>query len=174
MKWIAEYIDGKRLFEKEGHGFYDIERDKLKSFKITNNGVTFGYDVSNGIFDINGTPLELKYNELELMSVVNDYTDLIQFKQAYANFHPSNGASMGNRIESYNFGYKTKVDDINYKAIITIPNGGRPYLEVTLTCDEPKQGNIEIDYEGSTRSFVANILENEDGQVTGTKIKFLL
>ena len=146
MHWIATYQNGEYLKEFEDgeeNSFYDIEQDRLKGFGLV-GGEVFRFDNNTGTFYINGDPLEIYYGD-KLLTGETD-KDLIQFKEAHSEIKPGAQGRLQNKIDSYNMGYKTKVDDIYFKGIVKVYEN-KKILEITLSSDNTHDEELIIDFD---------------------------
>lgn len=147
MHWVATYENGEYLKEfEEGteNSFYDIEQDRLDGFGLVGQEV-FRFNNGTGTFYINGDPLEVYYGD-KLLTGDTD-KDLIQFKEAHSEIKPGSRGKLKNKIDSYNMGYKTKVGDINFKAIVKVFKN-KKILEVTLSSENEHDEELRIDFDG--------------------------
>jgi hypothetical protein len=76
MDWSAYYLDGTMLKETENE-FTEIDKEKLKEFRLEGLGLYFKHDVDTGEFRINQNVVQLFLNEKPLGKT----KDILTFKQ---------------------------------------------------------------------------------------------
>lgn len=190
MIWIAKYQDGSELKEIDNgneNSFFDINRNKLKEFCLYNDNQYYSYFVDDGRINIDGNFIDISYvydnNEIKLTNNnKNDYSDLIEFKKAHNdgyNFGGNKFKLSDAIIDSYNFGYKTKINIDNdfilyFKPIVSFPtNGNKKYIEINLSSNKTIKGYIQISYKGNSNKFQVQFKEI-DGVIPGGKLNFYL
>ena len=151
FSWVAEYADGSIETEYNPEhnpkttDFYSINKDKLLRYGYVGSGLRVFYDTSDGVYNVNGSrySLHFRYNNrtYDLTSALGvKYNDIIQFKRRNAYFDPLSGATSGamerDEIESYNIGWKTKVNvgnvSFNLTSYYQINTKGLPTLYVRI------------------------------------------
>jgi hypothetical protein len=159
--WIADYGDEVlKEFDEGENSFYDIDLDRLERFYVDDDF----YVVESGIFNIDGKIFNVGYEvdgKLHKLTGREDtkYNDLIQYKDAHSNFDPKKGFT-GNVIDAYNFGYKTKVDDFNFKVIITKPKD-MTYATIFLSSDKEVDGKLHLNIDGEEKIYHAPLRGKE-------------
>lgn len=160
--WAAEYFDESNLLEFENdsieNSFYAINKQQLSKFGLIGCGHKMFFDVLTGVFNVSGKIIELEYiNEnnvvYKLTNNGNIYNDIIQFKDAEANFNPADKyGSLDSSITKFNFGYKQKliINDLilSLKVICRVPYDSPVYLEISLTSNEEMNGKLIIKRDG--------------------------
>ncbi|MFC9775517.1 hypothetical protein [Paenibacillus chitinolyticus] len=179
--WLAEYENGEFFSEyepdtKEEHGFSAIERDRLVRFGQIGLGHRFYYEVSGGIFKIDGKMIELVYKhddqEYALTGQQQPYRDLIAYKDMEFTFNPHGEAGNGtDQIIQYNFGYKAELHigsvQFHFQILYKIPTDGRPaYFYIKLVSDKTLDGELVIKRNGVVTDTVnAPLTKNKGGEI---------
>lgn len=163
--WLATYSNETFLSEynfdnQQQNSFYDIDKDKLLRFGLIGMGMNMHYEVNGGTFNIAGRMVDFAYRDNDTGNVyhltgqpVIVYNDIIQFKNAEADFNPvGNSGTAESTITQYNFGYKQTLDidgvQFNLKAICGVPYGKNIYMNVRLVADKDMNGSLLIRMNG--------------------------
>lgn len=159
--WLAEYVDGTHLSEfdfstKEENSFYDIQKEKLIRFGLVGHGLKL-FNEASGIFNLSGQEIVAAYKydgkEIPLMgSIRHKYNDIIAYKDAESVTSirpiPGTGGTMVNRINQFNFGYKTSLHidgvNFNFRALCCVPFNNSMYMNFRLVADQELDGTLVI------------------------------
>lgn len=155
FSWVAEYNSGNLLMEYNPNlnpkttSFYDINKQNLLRFGYVGSGLKAHFNTYDGVYNINNSKYSIylkhenkMYNITEMLGV--RYNDIIQFKRRKAFFDPLNGEVSGgmdkNNIESYNVGWKTKLNigiiSFSVTTYYQINRKGLPILYIKLVPSE--------------------------------------
>lgn len=164
--WLAEYFDNTGLAEidfdtKNSNNFKDINKDKLIYFGLIGNNNKLKFSSSNGLFNINGKTISISFKDRDTNTEyvlsgnsICDASDIITFKKAHADMKTkrSNATKIYTAqtiIDAFYFGYKNQIIfkdgfKISYKPIVCIPINGRPYIEINISGNDNKSGELII------------------------------
>ncbi len=186
FQWVAEYNDGDLLTEYNPEinpkttSFYSINKQNLLRFGYLGSGLRAYFNVYDGVYNINNSKYRIyfkynnkSYNITEMLGV--KYNDIIQFKRRRAFFNPLNGEMSGNmdknNIESYNIGWKTKLNIGNIFFSITtyyqINRSGLPILYIKIVPNQDfHNAEISIVKDSSLEySYSCNIKKDIGGEI---------
>lgn len=157
--WVADYIDGSTLIEyspadNKWNDFYSIDKVNLKRFGFIGHHNQMYFDI-DGIFNLNNMPLEFrlktKDNIYNLTGQQRQYNDIIQYKEAQADFglgELQKGGSRRGTITQYSFGWKIgyNINGVNFiaKIICNIPFDRPVFFSVNIMADQNIEGYIEV------------------------------
>lgn len=157
--WFVNYLDGGLLCEIDQYGrqhmFAEIKKDMVRYFGMSGHGMTLCYDVSSGIFNLEGRIVEFFYlvggKEYALTGQFKLYNDFITYKQATTDLDPINGSTV-TQIQKYCFGYKTHLQ-INevifyFKPIVFVPYSKPVYMLLWLVADRDMDGVLAVKRNG--------------------------
>lgn len=172
--WVAEYeenIKGRRFlpeyefadggFGNIQHSYNEIDKEKLSKLGLIGCGYNFYYNVDNGIFNLYGSNLEVRYFdgkvEYQLMhSRNNKYNDIIVYRKKAADIEGATGEQKHIILE-YGLGYKKIINFFNTMSIFHIP----------MIKDEPTFFTFrivsEVNISGELRIYLDNKLEVTKG-----------
>lgn len=164
--WLAEYFDGTGLPEidyntKKENKFKDIDKNRLTYFGLVGNGNKLKFSAGNGLFNINGKTFSVTFKDTESDieyalsgNSICDASDIITFKKAHADMKTkrSNATKIytaNTVIDAFYFGYKNQMAfrdgfKLSYKPIVCIPISGRPYMEINMSGNDNKSGQLII------------------------------
>lgn len=164
--WLAEYFDNTGLPEidfdtKNSNNFKDINKDRLIYFGLVGNNNKLKFSSSNGLFNINGKTISISFKDRDTNTEyvlsgnsICDASDIITFKKAHADMKTkrSNATKIYTAktvIDAFYFGYKNQMSfndgfQISYKPIVCIPINGRPYIEINISGNDNKSGELII------------------------------
>lgn len=103
-------------------GFFDVlERSKnvkLISFVLYNNDLTWGVDLRDGHFELNGIPF---FQHKAQDQNVEDFR-LIFYQTSQRHFDMTSGKDLGGGVLCYTLGWQGLLDGKNTQRVIVIPN----------------------------------------------------
>jgi hypothetical protein len=148
--------------------FFSIDKNMLLNFGLVGRG-NRTYFNSKGQFIFNGIPLDFQIeSETNIYTLTNmneNYTNIIQYKNAYAVISMSESGSCKSTISQYNFGYEIPLvlsdKNINFKVVCAVPYDKPIHFKITLTSDKILEGNL-VAIMGNRRILEKNVLLQKD------------
>lgn len=153
FNWCADYKDGTSFTEYDidsykSNSFYDINQDNTVRFGLFGQQMKFFFENSDGSFMLNNRRIDIGYEingKLYMLTNNNYKKDFITYKEASATFSGKSGTQRS-KIESFNFGYKTKyIKDnlnLNFQPVVSLPIDDSVFIELKLTSDKSLNGDL--------------------------------
>jgi hypothetical protein len=155
--WLAEYDDGTFFCEfdflnKKNNNFYHIDRSKIVKFGMIGQNIPMYFSVFGGTFYLDGNMVDFRYvvnkKVYQLTEQKSYYNDIITFKDAFADLHPSKKNNVKSNICQYNFGYKKRLFfdefEIDLNFICEIPSSNHVRINLCIKSNDFINGELII------------------------------
>lgn len=181
--YFAEYNDGSYLYEYDEetnhYNFDSINQVEVKNFGLIGNRLKLFFETENGIFHIGKQQFKIKITKDDDTELSYDdcKKSLITFKTAHTDCSFSRMDKMETVIESFNFGFKTKIDNTYIAILFVITLYGddlRPFFGVKISDKNNTNYTIElIEISGADETkFSKKEAKTDDGRSIAVELYF--